>query len=137
MIDIKNSFNLAVDEKFLNNITKLYTTKDIELMITDDKTIKNLNQKYRDINKPTDVLSFVYKDIDILGSIVISFDFIVEQSNEFDHSLEDEFKILYIHGLLHLVGFDHEKDNGKQTKEELMLIKKFKLNKSLTTRSCV
>jgi probable rRNA maturation factor len=135
MIDINNKFDITINKELLENITKLYTTKDIELVVTNNKTIQQLNNKNRQKNSPTDVLSFSYDNIDILGSVVVSFDFIEKASKDFGHSGQDELTLLYIHGLLHLVGFDHEIDNGKQKTEEQKIIHKFDLPNSLTTRN--
>ncbi len=135
MIDIQNNYDITIDKKLLENITKLYTTKNIELVVANNKKIQQLNKQNRQIDRPTDVLSFGYDDIDVLGSVVVSFDFIQKASRELGHSCEDELKLLYIHGLLHLVGFDHEIDNGKQKNEEQKIIQKFNLPNSLITRS--
>jgi len=120
----------------LEKITKLYTTKDIELVIADSREIKKLNKEFRGKNRPTDVLSFPLIDTPFapLGSIVICKDFVTLRSQNFKHSKEDEFTLLFIHGLLHLIGYDHEV-NKKMRKEEERIIKKFNLPKSLIIRS--
>jgi probable rRNA maturation factor len=82
-------------------------------------------------------LSFPYDDMPYtpLGSIVISLDFVKIKSQEYNHSFEDEFTLLFIHGLLHLLGYDHEVDSGEHRKKEEELIKKYKLPDSLIVRN--
>ena len=137
MIEIINKTNLKVDTVLLNKIASLYTKKDIELIITNNEDIKNINFQFRNINKPTDVLSFPFQKAKNtpLGSIVISVDFIIKNSQKLNHSQNDEFTLLFIHGLLHLLGYDHEVDNGEMRKEEEKIIKKFNLPKSLIIRN--
>ncbi len=135
MIDIDNKFDIAIDVQLLENITKLYTTKDIELLVVDDTKIQSLNKQNRRIDRPTDVLSFVYDDITILGSIIVSFDSVQKVAHELGHTARDELTLLYIHGLLHLVGFDHETDSGEHKTQECKIIEQFNLPDSLITRS--
>ena len=137
MIELDNRTSLEVDEPFLNSIAKTHTTKDIELIITSNKEIQELNNAHRSIDKSTDVLSFPYDNMPMapLGSIVISSSFVEDKAKEFGHTNSDELSLLFIHGLLHLVGFDHEVDNGEMREEEAKLIKEFNLPKSLIVRT--
>jgi len=111
----------------------------INLIVTTNKKIKEYNNKYRDINKKTDVLSFPmlendngklsYKTYDIdmtnnilfLGDIIISNQLAVEQAKSYNHSYKREFAFLLTHGILHLLGYDHEKQE-----EELIMKNKQK-----------
>ncbi|MEO1938129.1 MAG: rRNA maturation RNase YbeY, partial [Sulfurimonas sp.] len=70
-----------------------------------------------------------------LGSIVISYDFVKEKAAEFGHSQDDEFTLLFIHGLLHILGYDHEIDSGEMRQKEEEIIKNFNLPKSLIVRT--
>ena len=70
-----------------------------------------------------------------LGSIVISVDFVKEKANLYGHSFDDEFALLFIHGLLHIVGYDHEIDGGQHRAKEEELIKYFNLPDSLIVRN--
>jgi len=70
-----------------------------------------------------------------LGSIVISKDFVLSKANELQHSSQDEMTLLFIHGLLHLLGFDHEVDSGEMRLKEASLIKEFQLPTSLIVRT--
>jgi probable rRNA maturation factor len=96
------------------------TTVYVSLVLTDDAGIARLNRQYRGIDTPTDVLSFPQLDAPgpsveqpagmplMLGDIVISLLRAEEQAREYGHSRERELAFLLVHGLLHLLGFDHE-----------------------------
>ena len=137
MIELDNKTSLNVDKQLLNTITNTFTKKEIELIITTEDEIKNINKQYRNIDKSTDVLSFPYADMPMspLGSIVISSWHVQSKAKELGHTLNDELTLLYIHGLLHLLGFDHEVDNGEMREEEARVIKEFNLPKSLIIRT--
>ncbi|WP_456470307.1 rRNA maturation RNase YbeY [Caminibacter sp.] len=137
MIDFENRTDFDFDVNSLNEIYCYLTDKDVELILTTDEEIKELNKTYRQKDKPTDVLSFPLENIPgmPLGSIVISIDTAKKGAKEFSHSVEDEIKLLFIHGLLHLLGYDHETDNGEMRAKEEQIIKKFNLPQSLIIRS--
>lgn len=90
--------------------------QEIEFVLTDNSEIHKLNLQYRHKDAPTDVLSFAWEESEnsfpgednMLGQIIISLDRAKEQAKEYGHSLEREMAFLSIHGLLHLVGYDHE-----------------------------
>lgn len=90
---------------YLNNKENQY---EISLLITNDETIHLLNKEYRQKDKPTDVLSFPMEDDIMLGDIVISLDAAKNQAQERDINVDREVAFLFIHGLLHLLGYDHE-----------------------------
>lgn len=138
MIDFENQtdflVNLVALEKIVNSLTK----KDLELIIVDNQTIKEINLEYRKKDEATDVLSFpVDGDFEHLplGTIIISIDFVKEKAKEYGHNEEDELNLLFIHGLLHLLGYDHEVDNGEHRQKEEELIKQFNLPSSLIVRN--
>ena len=138
MILLENKTDKKIDLDILEKINNfLNVKKDIELLIVDNNIIKKLNKEYRNIDKATDVLSFPLEDIEFmpLGSIVISIDKAKEYSYNLGHSLSDEITLLYIHGLLHLLGYDHEIDKGEMRELEAMIIKEFNLPKSLIIRT--
>ena len=137
MIDIDNQTNYPINESFLETILCDLTQKDIELIITNNETIQTLNKEYRNIDKATDVLSFPYEEMPMapLGSIIISIDYVQNKAHELGHSEDDEFFLLFIHGLLHLLGYDHECDNGEMREQEEALIHKHKLPNSLIVRT--
>jgi probable rRNA maturation factor len=119
MIDLDNQTTLAVDLEALEKIADALSNKEVELIITDDATIQELNAEYRSKNNPTDVLSFPmeapFTEQSIfgmpLGSIIIAESFVKNKAEEFGHSTQDELSLLFIHGMLHLLGFDHENDH--------------------------
>jgi probable rRNA maturation factor len=135
MIEFENRSNYEFDETLLEEIYSYLTNKNVELILTDNKEIQELNKTYRQKDMPTDVLSFPINDNFHLGSIVISVDKAKEIANKLGHSVEDEIKLLFIHGLLHLLGYDHEVDNGEMREKEAEVIKKFNLPDSLIVRN--
>ena len=137
MIELDNQTSLEVDDIFLERIASSLTQKEIELIITSNEEIQAINKEHRGIDKATDVLSFPYDDMPMapLGSIVISKEFVEQKAQELGHSNKDEFTLLFIHGLLHLLGFDHEVDNGEMREEEKKLINLLNLPQSLIVRT--
>ena len=123
-------------EENLEN-SKLYIT----ITLTTPEKIQEVNKKYRNIDKTTDVLSFpmfekeeleekiknndfIYEDI--LGDIIISIDKVKEQAIEYNHSFERELSYMIVHGFYHLMGYDHIKEEDKEKmrpKEEKILNK--------------
>lgn len=92
----------------------------VSVSIVDNRYIHKINKKYRGIDRPTDVISFAFLDNEnnydkilfshgpvVLGDIYISLDKAKEQAEEYGHSLHRELSFLFIHGLLHLLGYDH------------------------------
>ena len=138
MIDIENNTSFEINASLLEDITSSLTSKDIELIIVNNDEIQELNKEHRKIDKATDVLSFPL-EFDMpnmpLGSIVISLDFVEEKAKEYNHTKEEEFSLLFIHGLLHLLGFDHEIDSGEHREKEEEIIKQFNLPNSLIIRN--
>ena len=137
MIELDNRTSLKIDLDILETIASTFTQKEIELIITSNEEIKELNKEYRTIDKDTDVLSFPYEAMPMspLGSIVISDWHVQNKAKELGHTNLDELTLLFIHGLLHLLGFDHESDDGEMREEEKKLIEKFNLPKSLIVRT--
>ena len=86
---------------------KIDPSRKINLICCSDYTIRKLNRCYRQVDKITDVLSFFFNDNDLLGEIYISLRRTEVQARRFGVSFNDEFLRLYLHGLLHLAGYDH------------------------------
>jgi probable rRNA maturation factor len=110
---------------------------DVEVLLTDDAELKRLNRQFRGKNKATDVLSFpAATEIARVhaGDLAISLDTAARQAEEFGHSLRDEVRILLLHGMLHLAGFDHETDKGEMAERETELRRKFRLPAALIER---
>ena len=82
--------------------------EQLSLTLCDDEHIHALNRDWRSVDKPTDVLSFPMDDEKLLGDLVISMDTATLQAEQRSHTLRDEVRVLLVHGLLHLLGYDHE-----------------------------
>ena len=117
-----------IDFEKIANAAVLPVYKDAEVSITlvDDKQIRALNKKYRGINKPTNVLSFELGDDVLLGDIFISLDTVKKQAKEAGISVAEHTAHMIIHGMLHLQGFDHIKDDEAKVMEdkEIKILKK-------------
>lgn len=90
----------------------------VDVTIVDNKEIHVINRDYRNVDRPTDVISFAFLDDEnegkligdapiSLGQIIISFEKAEQQANEYGHSINREMSFLFVHGLLHLLGYDH------------------------------
>ncbi len=137
MISIDDKVNTGYDFVRLESIRERLCDREVELILTNDKEIKALNAKYRNIDKATDVLSFPLQDVAFmpLGTIIVSIDKVKAKAKELGHDEEDELALLFIHGLLHLLGFDHESDEGQMRQKEREIIKDFNLPDSLILRN--
>ena len=93
------------------------SSTELSVLLTDDETIRDLNHRYRGKNSPTDVLSFSLDDEVMLGDIVISLDTAESKAAEGEVSLEEEVAFLFVHGLLHLLGYEHEAGDGGESAE--------------------
>ena len=111
-------------EEQLNN-KNLY----VNVVLTNSANIRKINEKYRKIDKETDVLSFPMFEkenleninninIDILGDIVISIEQVEKQSKEYEHSFKRELAYMIVHGFYHLVGYDHMQEDDKKIMRE-------------------
>ena len=88
-------------------------------LITGDEDLRGWNHQFLDKDRATDVLSFPSPEPDgFLGEIAVSVDRAQEQAIEFGHTLEDEIEVLMLHGVLHLMGMDHERDRGRMRRTE-------------------
>lgn len=105
-------------------------------LITGDAELLRLNTQFRKKKYPTDVLSFPSGEArGPLGELAISADRALEQAREHGHGVGDEIRILMLHGVLHLMGYDHETDRGEMAKAEARWRKTFGLPLSLTERA--
>lgn len=122
-------------------LLKLDDDVELSCIIVDNDEIHKINREYRQIDRPTDVISFAYEDdetFDIegmprqLGDIFISIDKTKEQANEYGHTFKREFCFLFTHGLLHLLGYDHVDD--EQEAEMMFGLQEVILNVKKITR---
>lgn len=93
--------------------------EEINIVLTDDEYIRNLNKSYRGIDSPTDVLSFSMDENVLWGDIYISLDTAIKQAEEQGWDLDREVRFLAIHGLLHLLGYNDEDEEGYNTMMKL------------------
>jgi len=136
VIEFENMTNLDLDVTVLENIANSLAKKDIEFVLCNDTYMQNINREFRAQDKTTDVLSFPLEDMPNapLGTIVVSLDTASQAATRYNHAVEDEIALLFIHGLLHLLGYDHEVDEGQMRQKEVLLIEAFDLPQSLIVR---
>ena len=111
---------------------------DVSVLLTTDQTIRRLNRQFRHINKATDVLSFPAPGVaaaEVAGDLAISVPMALRQARAQGHGLAVEIKVLILHGLLHLAGFDHEVDNGRMARRERLLRGRLGLPQGLIERA--
>jgi len=129
-ISIEEKFRTCIGEEWARKIAQnvlraesITPPYEMSLVFTDSETVRRLNRDYRGIDEPTDVLAFYMlpqqgadadfvsppDDVTHLGEVIISYPKAVEQAEEQGHSTEQELALLIIHGILHLLGYDHEK----------------------------
>ncbi len=124
--------NIEISQEMLELLEKVivtaaelegYSGGEVSVAFVDNQQIKKLNNKYREKNEATDVLSFPIDD-EMLGDIIISTRRAAEQAEEYGHSLKRELAYLTVHGMLHLFGYDHhskeEKDEMRQKEERVL-----------------
>ncbi len=113
----------------------------VDVLITTSGDMRSLNERFRGKDKPTDVLSFpleapgsVARRTPLAGEIAISADIALDNARHLGHPAATEVKVLVLHGILHLAGFDHERDNGQMARKEATLRRALRLPSSLTER---
>ncbi|WP_033772135.1 rRNA maturation RNase YbeY [Helicobacter pylori] len=137
MLEIDNQTPLKLDFLLLEKIADfLSPIQMVELVLVSNETMRGINRDLRNCDYATDVLSFPLEAIPHtpLGSVVINVPLAQANALKLGHSLESEIALLFIHGMLHLLGYDHEKDQGEQRQKESELIKAFNLPLSLIER---
>ena len=103
--------------------------------IVSDARVRALNRKFRRKDAPTDVLSFPFEEPGYLGDVVISSGVAARQARAAGHSLATELRVLALHGLLHLLGYDHERDDGQMARLERRLRRVGGLREGLIERA--
>jgi len=114
----------------------------VNVLVTSSAAVRSLNRQFRGQNKATDVLSFPFtfptpesrKRPKLAGEIAISADIALQNSARLGHPPAQEVKILALHGILHLAGFDHERDNGEMARKEATLRRALRLPAALIER---
>jgi probable rRNA maturation factor len=111
---------------------------EVNVLIASNAKMRRLNRDFRGKDKPTDVLSFPAAKNgknQLAGDIAISREIAQENARSLGHSFESEVKVLLLHGLLHLAGYDHQSDKGKMARLEHMLRAKLRLPTGLIERA--
>lgn len=121
-IDINNSTDLVVDKKSFSQVAKKVLSGEnrenacrqagrqtLSLAFVDAEEIKKLNKKFRGKNQATDVLSFELKEGNYLGEVVICPEVVEQNAKKYGVLVEKEMMKVFVHGILHLCGYDHEK----------------------------
>ncbi len=137
---IRKVIETCFEEEKLQN-SKLY----VNVILTNPKNIKEINTKFRNIEKETDVLSFpmfekedieIFKNSEneieeVLGDIIVSIERVKEQAIEYGHSFERELAYMIVHGFYHLMGYDHmtEEDKSKMRPKEEKILEKLKITR--------
>jgi rRNA maturation RNase YbeY len=129
--DFRNLIDQSLLKSTVKTILEYFNKKDLELTITiaSEKTIRNLNKKYRSIDSVTDVLSFSANEINpetgntYFGDVIISYPVVQKQSRSFGRRISEELSLLTTHGILHLLGYDH----GSRKEEKKMVLLQSKL----------
>lgn len=108
---------------------------ELSIRVTSAREMQALNRRFRRKNKPTDVLSFPSSLPEGGGDIAIAEEIAADNARKLGHSLNTELKILILHGLLHLAGYDHEADKGEMTAREAELRQELRLPAGLIERT--
>ena len=112
---------------------------DVSIAVVSDRRMRALNRQFRGKDSATDVLSFPATHVpgvsSFLGDIVIASGTAIRQAREAGHPVTTELKVLALHGLLHLIGYDHDTDDGKMARAEARLRKKAGLREGLIERN--
>ena len=132
MYEIINNYHEKIDIKNLNqlvdDIVKRFSLEEalFNIILVDNEYIHKLNKEYRNIDRETDVITFALEDdmdiqpeIRILGDIYISIDKAKSQAIEYGHSFKRELSFLIVHGILHLLGYDHQNKEDEKIMFEL------------------
>ena len=146
-ISVEEEFRGVVDEGWVRKIAQAVLKVEgvahpyeVSLVFTDSETVQQLNRDYRGMDEPTDVLAFYMlpqgegddsfalppDEVSRLGEVIISYPQAMEQAREQGHSPERELALLIIHGIFHLLGYDHEEPEGEDEmrKKEKELLEK-------------
>jgi len=120
---------------WLSRIAPASARGDVSVAIVSDRRMRALNRQFRGKDKVTDVLSFPSDERGFLGDVVIASGIAKAQATSAGHSAQTELRVLALHGLLHLIGYDHEHDDGKMARFEAKLRKKAGLKEGLIERA--
>lgn len=127
-VDIQNDQGYAVDEARLQMAAAATLAQhptapaaSLTIVIADDETVRQLNRQFRDVDAPTDVLSFLADPLPpeiadeppYLGDLIIAYPYAAAQARREGHALQDSLALLVVHGVLHLLGYDHDTEENR------------------------
>lgn len=131
--------SVAVFNRFVSRAKRVVGLQGgVTVLVTTSRELRTLNRRFGGKDKATDVLSFPAKmalPLRFAGDVAISADIASQNAGRLGHSVVEEIKILALHGLLHLAGHDHERDNGEMSRTEMRLRKQLGLPMGLIERS--
>ena len=119
---------------WLQSVAPARARGTVTVALTRDARVRALNRLYRQKDAPTDVLSFPAGEPGVLGDVVIAAGVARRQAAAAGHPLSTELRVLALHGLLHLLGYDHERDDGQMARLERRLRRKGGLREGLIER---
>jgi len=126
---------------WLTSVAPSGTRGAVTVALLSDTRVRELNRRFRKKDRPTDVLSFPSSGVELgaagqryLGDVVIAAGVARRQAKEAGHSIQTELRVLALHGLLHLLGYDHERDAGRMARVERRLRRKGGLREGLIER---
>ena len=135
-VPLRAGLHRGVLERFAQSLqTHVAKGRGFHCLITGDADLRRWNREFLDKDYATDVLSFPSPDSTTLGDLAISRHRAARQAIEFGHTLDEELKLLMLHGVLHLTGLDHERDNGEMARRERGWRVKLGLSAALTERA--
>jgi probable rRNA maturation factor len=120
--------------RWLESVAPARARGAVSVALVSDRRLRSLNSRYRGKNAATDVLSFPSDEPDFLGDVVIASGVARRQAQAARHSFQTEIRILALHGLLHLLGYDHERDDGRMARLERRLRRAGGLRQGLIER---
>lgn len=142
-LDVEANISDTVNEA-AQKVAELYglNNAQVSITLTDNPHIHEINRTYRKVDRPTDVISFALNEgeepeieggapINVLGDIIISVERAKEQAADYGHSVRREIAFLTVHGMLHLLGYDHikEEDRKEMRKEEDFVMEKLGISR--------
>jgi probable rRNA maturation factor len=119
---------------WLSRIAPSAARGDLSVAVVSDRRMRSLNRQFRGKDRVTDVLSFPAETRGFLGDVVIAGGVATAQARASGHPVQTELRVLALHGLLHLLGYDHESDSGTMARVEARLRKKAGLKEGLIER---
>jgi probable rRNA maturation factor len=120
--------------RWLSDLAPARARGSVTVALVSDRAIRTLNRIYRGKDYATDVLSFPADETSTLGDVVIAAGVARRQARQAGHPLQTEIRVLALHGLLHLLGYDHETDTGQMARLEARLLRRAGLRQGLIER---